>query len=300
MTQYFGAQRDNWPKRLTIARAWRRLDQGGIDHMREWCKSVEKPTLISIDTLQKVRPPKKLGRNDYDVDYEACEGLRPLAQEFPGLAFIVAHHDRKLDADDVFDTVSGTLGLTGGVNTIAILKRRAQGITLHVEGRDLIEPVEKAIQFDRETCRWTILGEAAEVHRSADRTRVLDALKTTSTGMTVSEIMGAADIHGRGAAYKLLQRMATAGEIKRFDHGKYRLPFGVLSNQSKCPMGEKAQENKRKSNGSRQLDDLDTDGGGPSKAHSSPPADTLDIPTFLDRRENGLGSAPIGSGGQRQ
>ena len=89
---------------------------------------------------------KKPGQNDYDADYEACEGLRPLAQEFPGLAFIVAHHDRKLDADDVFDTVSGTLGLTGGVDTIAILKRRAQGVTLYVEGRDLIESVEKAVK----------------------------------------------------------------------------------------------------------------------------------------------------------
>ena len=58
--------------------------------------------------------------------------------------------------------------------------------------------------------------------------------------------MGAADIHGRWAAYKLLQRMATAGEIKRLDHGKYGLPFQVLSNQSKCPTGEKAAKMRAK------------------------------------------------------
>ena len=47
------------------------------------------------------------------------------------------------------------------------------------EGRDLIDTVEKAINFDRETCRWTILGEAAEVQRSGERQRVLTALVAT-------------------------------------------------------------------------------------------------------------------------
>src|SRR5258707_10881956 len=100
-----------------------------------------------------------------------------LAKEFPGLSIVVAHHDRKMDAEDVFDTVSGTLGLTGGVDTIAILKRSGREVTLHVEGRDLIEPVEKAINFDRETCRWMVLGEASEVQRSGERSRVLVALE---------------------------------------------------------------------------------------------------------------------------
>ena len=112
MTKYFGAERENWPQRLTLARAWRRLNQGGLKDLREWCKSVDQPTLIMIDTLKRARPEKKKGQSDYDADYEACEGLLKLAHEFPGLGFIVTHHDRKGDAVDVFDTVSGTLGLT--------------------------------------------------------------------------------------------------------------------------------------------------------------------------------------------
>jgi hypothetical protein len=202
-----------------------------------------------------------------------------------------------MDADDVFDIVSGTLGLTGGVDTIAILKRRADGITMYVEGRDLIESVEKAVQFDRETCRWMILGEAAEVHRSADRTRVLDALKAAGTALTVSEIVGAADIHRRGAAYKLLQRMAVAGEIKRFDHGKYGLPFGGLSNLSKCPNDEKTRENPGKNPQSGQLDNLDSPLAGRLKARSSPLVGMPDLPPCQDRRLNGLGPAPLGPGG---
>jgi hypothetical protein len=37
--------------------------------------------------------------------------------------------DRKMDADDVFDTVSATLGLNGGVDGIALLKRNSNSVT---------------------------------------------------------------------------------------------------------------------------------------------------------------------------
>ena len=81
MTKYFGASRNNWPERLTIASAWRRLDQGALDDLREWCRSVNRPTLIMIDTLKRVRPPKRGGQSDYDADYETFEGLIKLTHE---------------------------------------------------------------------------------------------------------------------------------------------------------------------------------------------------------------------------
>jgi len=53
-----------------------------------------------------------------------------------------------------------------------LLQRQAGGITLHAIGRG-IEQSETAVQFNKATCRWTILGVAAEVHRSAERGRVI-------------------------------------------------------------------------------------------------------------------------------
>jgi hypothetical protein len=223
LTKYFGVQRENWPERLKLVTTWRRLDQGGLDDLREWCREVTKPTLIVIDVLKKVRPPKGKNQSDYEADYSATEGLKQLIEEFPGLAIICVHHDRKMDADDVFDTVSVTLGLTGGVDTVAIIKRSGKGITLHVEGRDLIEPVEKAISFDRDTCRWTVLGEAAEVHRSGERSRVLVALANLPDGLTISEIQIAAELGSRPATDVLLSRMVRDGEIVRSDRGRYSL-----------------------------------------------------------------------------
>lgn len=224
MTKYFGVRRETWPAKMTIAGTWRAFDKGGIDDLREWCQSVNKPILIVVDTLKKVRPAKKGLQTDYAADYEAAEGLIQLCHEFPGLGILVAHHDRKAEADDVFDTVSGTLGLTGGVDAIGILKRSGQGVTLHIEGRDLPDSIEKAMRFDRETGRWCLLGDAAEVFRSDSRNAVLEVLRTApKEGFRVGEIMAATELGTRAAADKLLQRMAADGDINRVAWGRYAL-----------------------------------------------------------------------------
>jgi hypothetical protein len=297
LTKYFGAQRENWPKRLTLATSWRRVDQGGIDDLRAWCRSVAGPTLIMIDTLKKMRPPKRQGQTDYDADYEACQGLQELAGVF-GVAIIVAHHDRKMDAEDVFDTVSGTLGLTGGVDTVAIIKRGGQGTTLHVEGRDLMETIEKAISFDRETCRWTVLGEASQVNVSAERARVLSALEGAAEGLTVGAIMEAAQIKTRNAADLILGRMVQAGSLSRVGRGNYCLPQYVADichprkNGQKERFGGQATENTSK-NGN--LSDLSLLSGGDRFPADRPTRDAFpDMPPELDRRPNPPGLGPPG------
>jgi hypothetical protein len=90
-------------------------------------------------------------------------------------------HTRKMDADDAFDTVSGSHGLTGAADTILVLKRHVGGVTLHATGRDI------AVVRFRESCRWMIVGKppgAAEVRMSEERQRVLQAL--TEAGETMS------------------------------------------------------------------------------------------------------------------
>ena len=63
---------------------------------------------------------------------------------------------RSADADDAFDLVSGTLGLTGAPDTIIVIRRDSKGTTLHARGRDLVD-VEKAMNFNPETCVWSVV-----------------------------------------------------------------------------------------------------------------------------------------------
>ena len=144
----------DWPAQLTLTTSWRKADAGGLEDITEWCESAARPVLIVIDTLEKFRPVAKVHAAAYATDYHAIAGLHKLAHT-RGIAIVVIHHVRKMEADDPFDMVSGTNGLTGAADTILVLKRQAGSVTLHARGRD-IEEKETACRFDQVTCRWTL------------------------------------------------------------------------------------------------------------------------------------------------
>src|SRR6266446_4424016 len=138
-----------WPGGLTMKTSWRRVNEGGLDDMRAWHASARKPMLIVVDVLIKVRPVTTRSRSAYELDYEALAGLHKLAVEL-GVAVVVVHHTRKMAAEDVIDTVSGSFGLVGAADTIIVIERRNQGCVLDVRGRD-VEAAEFAIAFDKST-----------------------------------------------------------------------------------------------------------------------------------------------------
>lgn len=212
-----------WPNELKLVPmgGWRRADQGGLEDIEAWCKSVSNPVLVVVDTLERIRKPANGKSPLYSADYEAITGLQKIAIKY-GIAIVVLHHDRKSDADDAFDTVSGTLGLTGAADTILIIKRRPNGVVLYARGRD-IEESETAMQFDKATCRWNILGAASEVLRSNERARVIAALKSAGQPLSVREIMADAEMQNRNATDILLGKMARDGEIVRVGRGRYDL-----------------------------------------------------------------------------
>lgn len=221
VTRYYGANGADWPPGFQYALEWLRLEEGGLDGIGEWCLDVPNPRLIVIDTLARVRSPKQFGQTDYEADMEAAQGLIRLCTHHNGLSIICAHHDRKQEASDVYDTVSGTLGLQGGVDTIAILKKSGGGIILYVKGRDLKEEIEKAVAFDDETCRWHVLGEAAVIHQSDTRKSILEHLRASGS-LTPRQLADQSAEMTLGNAKMALWRMARDGILDN-DRGTYRL-----------------------------------------------------------------------------
>jgi RecA-family ATPase len=217
----FGAQ---WPARLTLANNWRRLDKGGVDDLRGWIERASEPRLVVLDTLAGVRPVKV--NQGYTEDYEALAALHRLANE-KGIAIPVLHHTRKMEADDPLDTVSGTLGLAGCADTVLVLNRTGQGTTLYVRGRD-IEEAEHALSFDKHSCRWTILGDAADVRRSTERGAILAVLEEATEPMGPSDIAVAAGMPVNNAK-QLLHKMAAASEVEKAGRGQYVHPGPKLS-----------------------------------------------------------------------
>lgn len=214
----------DWPERLKLVPmgGWPRADQGGLGQIEDWCKSVPAPRLVVIDTLERIRKPADGRKQPYNADSEAIIPFQKIASDL-GIAILVLHHDRKSDADDAHDTVSGTLGLTAPADATLVMKRRDRGVILYARGRD-IEESETALQFDKATCRWSILGAAAEIQRSDERSRILTALREASQPLSVREIMIDANMRSRNATDLMLSKMVRSGEIERIGRGRYRLP----------------------------------------------------------------------------
>jgi hypothetical protein len=220
-----------WPRRLEIVTEWPRGDRGVAD-LDAWCVAHPNARLIVIDTFEKIRAPDGPGRL-YGLDYLAIAPFHRIAHEH-GVAIVLVHHTRKMDADNAFDTVSGSQGLTGAADTVLVIKQHPGGVTLYAVGRDIDES-ETAMQFDKATCRWTIVGAfggAADVRVSDERRRVLQALADAGEAMSSEQIRRAAGLRSRNWADVLLGRMLKDRQVARVARGKYDLPDRAQSDRS--------------------------------------------------------------------
>jgi RecA-family ATPase len=215
-----------WPKRLTLATRWRRLDEGGAEDIAQWINSADEPRAVVLDTLAGVRPERSRNDTTYDGDYRALVDIQRLAND-KGVGAIALHHTRRMEADDPLDTISGTLGQVGCADTGIVLNRGPQGSTLYVRGRDL-EEAEHAILFNKETCRWTILGDAADVQRSDTRKKIMAELLKAKSPMKPVDIAHATGI-ALNTIYQRLPGMVEAGEAAQVSRGLYCHP-NALSN----------------------------------------------------------------------
>jgi hypothetical protein len=221
LAEHFGA----WPRTVAVATQWPRVDQDGLDRIRQWALDVraegKAPVLVVIDVLKMVRPSGQEKKTIYAQDYEALQGLRVLAQEL-SLAIVVTHHVRKTAADDAQDTISGSLGLSASADCTIVLERQPDGnFVLDVRGRD-VEHVQLAATFSKETCQWSVTGDAAAARLSETRRAILSVLTDADDGMTPAEIATAAEIKPNHARVTLF-RMAKDGEIRKDRRGRYTL-----------------------------------------------------------------------------
>ena len=79
--------------------------------------------LIVVDTLARIRPQHaKRTDSAYTTDYEAVKGFIDLCKSY-SISVVIVCHTRKMESDDPIDLISGTLGLTGGVDGYMLLTK---------------------------------------------------------------------------------------------------------------------------------------------------------------------------------
>jgi hypothetical protein len=195
------------------------LDAGFIDELERWRVSVAKPRFIIIDVLQRIKPAGQMTRNAYENDYAIWSPLQDWATAH-GIAVLGLHHTKKGGADDPLEALSGSNGLGACADTTLVLDSDQNGKTLYVRGRD-VEEKETALIFAGGF--WTVLGDAADVRRTDERSQILSVLLTADEPISPKDISVATESN-RNSTDQLLYKMAKAGEIEKIGRGLYIHP----------------------------------------------------------------------------
>ena len=136
----------------------------GLDKQLEYFMGKYKDTkLIIIDTLQKIREING-DRFSYASDYDIVTRLKQF-RDRNNICLLLVHHTRKQQADDCFETISGTNGLLGAADGAFILqkeKRTASKAILDAVGRDQ-QDQRLYLEFNREHCLWELIKTENEL-----------------------------------------------------------------------------------------------------------------------------------------
>jgi hypothetical protein len=217
------------PSGLHFASSCPRLDEGGLEALDAILGDRSGIKLVICDTLARFKPAGSKKRTQYDEDREAVDALIPLADKH-GVAIVPVHHLREMESDDPLDMITGSVGLTGGVDGALVLKRRRgePDAFLYGDGRDYEYPVELALKWDQSAATWSVLGDAESYKMSKQRRAILKVLEETDETLgpkMIHEMLNAKGIEmGEGAVREMLSQMTKNGQVKNLGRGQYIHP----------------------------------------------------------------------------
>lgn len=210
------------PSRLDLVTRAKRLDGGLIEQIEGWLRARPEARLVVIDTLGSVRGGSIDRRTLYEQDYEVGAKLTRLAGEH-AICILIIHHLKKGDAEDPLDMISGSTGLTGGMDGSMVLTRTrsaADGILKAVH-RDLEDDPEIAlVRVEKDEGWWKYAGEGEEYRMGKERRRILDALANADGPLKPIQIAEELGEPTQNVS-KLLQKMRQDGYVDNEGYGKY-------------------------------------------------------------------------------
>ena len=210
------------PGNLFISNKLDRLDTGGLEEIEAFLEDNPETRLVVIDTLARVKPRSRRNTDAYETDTEIMGGLQALAMRH-GITVLVVHHMRKnvKDADDVFDGVLGSTGLTGTADATVLVQRGRQSreIVMHITGRD-VEEQQLSVRFDlSDRVPFNLMGTTEEVHMSDTRKEILEYLE--ENGLTGPKELSKALGKNYSTTKNMLWTMLKEGLISN-ENGKYK------------------------------------------------------------------------------
>ena len=207
------------------------LNDGGIERLRHYIETWHY-RLVVIDVLARVEPAAR-GNSEktYHDIYRMFAPLQELHRQHP-FCLVMLTHLRKADAEDIFDTLHGSVAYQGAQDTLWVLERPphdAVGV-LHVREKD---SDDRALHVSFADGHWEFLGHDTEVRLSQGRQAILELFEEKDRPLSIDEILkGLSRSRSRyQAVRKTLQRMVQDEQIVRLDRGRYAAARGALQGE---------------------------------------------------------------------
>ncbi len=168
--------------------SWPRMDKGCLAALESWIKIHPNVKLIFIDTFAKIRAFKRYGSNLYEKDYLEIAAIKEFADKHH-LAIVLIHHLRKGSAQDIFDLISGSVGITAASDTVMIMTReRGEGTAnLYATGRD-IEEKNFTLKLNPLNLSWETTEATAQEKLSQEKTEILELIKKSDSPLKLGQI----------------------------------------------------------------------------------------------------------------
>lgn len=271
------------PENLTISTECPPLPAGGSQRIADWCTRHTEARLVVIDVFARVRGPIPPGVPTYQADYTAVSAVKRIADKH-AVAVLLVHHTRQASADDWMDTVSGTNGVVGAADTVAVLARtRGQAdAVLRVTGRD-IDDAEHPLRFDAGLGAWQLLDGPAEDYQLADTRRAILRYVRRHPGARPKAISTAIGVRYE-TVKRTCARMAGDNQITSNRAGGYTDPLQPVP---PVPDSESAQATDRAGKG-QQGDTL-----SPPVPDTEPELDDEELAEVIDLLHRELGASMI-------
>lgn len=194
LSMMFGVEVEN-NEHYFLATAANTLQGGLIQQLEDFMSAHPNTNLVIVDTLQKIRAAEG-EQCGYGKDYEVIGQLKSFADK-AGICLLIVHHTRKMEAEDSFDTISGTNGLMGAADGAFVMKKKNRTdneATLSMVGRDQNDQV-LSLAFDRERCLWKLVDSAVEI----------PAAEPDPLLQEVADVLDKQNQHWRGTPSELLE-----------------------------------------------------------------------------------------------
>lgn len=201
--------------RLEVRWSAKLIGKGLEAELVAWLDAHQDAAVVAIDTLGKVRPPTSGKRGAYEVDVEDLGRLQTIFRD-RRVALVVVHHARKEAGDDFLASVSGTYGITGSADTIAVIRRKRieEFGTVLVTGRDVAD-AEIPVRFDGLT--WQLAPESLP-EASFERAEVYRVIEASGPifPAAIAEQVGLARRSVQNMVGKLVERGAVVRTVKGY------------------------------------------------------------------------------------